>query len=298
MNGLNTRAANSVDSFAKTLDRWQAMLDGQGRMNNGDRPQSLRQLVECVIRESGLEDAYREDRSDPDNERAANLGELVSSAQEFELEYNEEHDAQEDESLRAKLDAFLEQISLIADVDGVDQSQGAVTLMTLHAAKGLEFPVVAMVALEDGLLPHERSSKTDGELEEERRLAFVGITRAKRRLLLTHAKMRTIFGQTLPTIASRFLNELPREHIELNEAESSEDDWLSGGFGEADRMRRDAQGKAGEFPPGCLVHHPSFGEGKVMSVTHSGAQTRAKVDFRFAGVRTLILQYASLTRID
>src|SRR6185369_9165198 len=119
----------------------------------------------------------------------------------FETEYVDDSpdDTGAAPALSRKLDAFLERISLVSDVDSVSPDQGAVTLMTLHAAKGLEFPVVAMIGVEDGLLPHSRANESPGELEEERRLAFVGITRAMRFLSLSHATVRSVFGQTQAT---------------------------------------------------------------------------------------------------
>ena len=259
---------------------------------------SLRAFVEDVIRESGLETFYRNDKSDPDQERLANLGELVSSAQQFEEEFEFEVEQSGDVdrlNLKEKLLSFLEQIALVSDADSVDPEQGAVTLMTLHAAKGLEYPVVAMIGVEDGLLPHERSNDDPDELEEERRLAFVGITRAERRLYLCHGKYRTIFGQTTPTIRSRFLSELPPDAIEevdpSADPDAYEDPTYTGGGG-VQRAVADRQSRL--YPPGTLVKHPQFGLGKVVTVSPMGAHTRAKIDFITAGNKTLILQYARL----
>jgi len=178
---------------------------------------SLRGFVEDVLRQSGLEDACRNDKSDPDHERLANLGELVSSAQQFEQDFELELELDGSDhtpSLSEKLLAFLERISLVSDVDAVDSDQGAVTLMTLHAAKGLEYPAVAMIGVEDGLLPHDRANSSDSEMEEERRLCFVGVTRAMQKLYLTHARYRTVFGQSNVTIPSRFFREMPEDCLE------------------------------------------------------------------------------------
>jgi DNA helicase-2/ATP-dependent DNA helicase PcrA len=264
----------------------------------------LRALVERVLRESGLEAYYRNDKSDPDQERLANLGELVTSAQQFEEQYEFEVEQEGEDSTRGtglndKLLAFLEQIALVSDADSVDPEQGAVTLMTLHAAKGLEYPVVAMIGVEDGLLPHERANSDPSELEEERRLAFVGITRAERRLYLCHGKYRTVFGQTTPTIRSRFIGELPPDAIEELDPSTDDDafeDTTYAGGGTAQRSL--ASRKAGQYPPGTLVKHPQFGLGRVVNVSPMGAHTRAKIDFTTAGAKTLILQYARLEVID
>jgi DNA helicase II / ATP-dependent DNA helicase PcrA len=268
----------------------------------GSTEPSLRQLVEDVLRESGLEEALRNDKSDPDQARLANLGELVTSVQQYEEEA--EFEATQSEqgdgmppTLAEKLLGFLERVALVADVDSVDPDQGAVTLMTLHTAKGLEFPVVTMVGVEDGLLPHERGLKDDKELEEERRLCFVGVTRAMKRLLLTHARYRTIFGQTMPVIPSRFLDEIPREHQRRNDV--SDDALDAEERGHAAWRQKTAAGRAANaMPPGTLVRHPQFGLGRITDVSPIGSHTRARVDFNTAGVKTLILQYARLEVVD
>ena len=315
---LNPRAQTSVAKFYRTVDRWRTTagivdvpaVDGDTPALPGmpavaaappDTQPSLRGFVEDLLRESGLETFYRNDKSDPDQERLANLGELVTSAQQYEEEFLFEAEQADDGrpvDLRARLLGFLEQIALVSDADSVDPEQGAVTLMTLHAAKGLEFPVVAMIGVEDGLLPHERSNDDEAELEEERRLAFVGITRAERHLYLCHGKYRTVFGQTTPTIRSRFLAELPPDAVEevdpSAEPGAFEDATYRGGGG----TQRSLAGKeAGLYPPGTLVKHPQFGLGKVVKVSPMGAHTRAKIDFITAGNKTLILQYARLERV-
>jgi len=179
----------------------------------------------------------------------ANLGELVTSAQQFEEEYDFEAEQSGDVErvhLREKLLAFLERVSLVSDADAIDSDQGMVTLMTLHAAKGLEYPVVAMLGVEDGLLPHERANDDEQELEEERRLAFVGITRAEERLYLCHGKYRTVFGQTTPTIRSRFLGELPADVIEevdpSSDPDAYEDALFSGVETRSDHSPRNKPG--------------------------------------------------------
>lgn len=291
---LNSRALNSISKFTKLYDSWRVPPEEDG---------SLRTLVEKVLRESGLEDHYRKDKSDPDGERIDNLGELVSFAQQFEDDLEGEFEYIDGDlkpraqlPLAGKLEAWLEQISLVSDVDAINDGEGAVTLMTLHAAKGLEYPAVAIIGVEDGLLPHERSIEDGRDIEEERRLCFVGITRAQRMLMLSHAQFRTVFGQTMPTIPSRFLRELPPEVLE---ADGDEDEDFEDRY-EVERtaQREEAQQHAAEFPPGTLVRHPQFGLGRVINVSASGAQARARVEFNTAGVKTLVLQYARLERVD
>ena len=295
--GLTERAAKAVQSFARDVDKWRSLA---GLVEGGaEQALSLRALVEAVLRESGLHEAYANDKADPDQERIANLGELVSSAQQFEEEL-EAGDFQEDglvaTTVAQKLQAFLERIALVSDVDSVKNTEGAVTLMTLHAAKGLEFPCVAVIGFEDGMLPHQRSNESEAGLEEERRLAFVGITRAMRRLWLTHAKWRTVFGRTEPTIPSRFFNEIPRGLLEKVD-DTQRDEGLMDAMEESALRRDEAKREAGEFPPGCRVRHAQFGLGRVLAVQPMGTTTRARVEFVTHGVKTLVLQYAKLERV-
>jgi len=301
LTALNTRAQNAVARFDKVIQAWRTLMDVPL-----DQQLSLRYFVEQVLRDSGLEDYYRNDKSDPDQERLANLGELVTSAQQFEQELLVEIEADSDGRetqlpLLDKLLGFLERIALVADIDGVDSEVGSVTLMTLHAAKGLEFPAVAMLGVEDGMLPHQRANNDENELEEERRLAFVGITRAKERLYLTHAQRRTVFGQTQATMRSRFFDELPPGCVESVDASGG--DGFGGDSGAFDpfegrELRSTAAKQASLFPAGCMVRHPQFGTGQVVNVAAMGSITRATVRFTVHGRKTLILQYANLERLD
>jgi DNA helicase-2/ATP-dependent DNA helicase PcrA len=211
------------------------------------------------------------------------------------------------------LRAYLERVTLVSDADAVDPSQGAVTLMTLHAAKGLEFGAVAMIGLEEGVLPHSRVQENPGELEEERRLCFVGITRAMRRLLMTCARYRTIRGVSERTIESRFLAELPKEHVTMSDqAGWHEPGWDEEGPGAETRARaqgsrggpawpggggsaRDSRGNL--IKVGARVRHPQFGVGEVVGLT-PGGDARAQIKFRDVGLKTLVLAYARLERVD
>ncbi len=303
---LSSRAQNAMAKFAAQLASWRAMAGlEQGRhvepglpggLPGVVEPPTLAGFVETVIRESGLETYYANDKGDPDSERLANLGELVSSAAQHEEEAHADRSLSGEPplSLSELLLSFLEGVSLVSDVDAVGSEGGQVTLMTLHAAKGLEFSAVAMVGLEDGLLPHSRALASDSEMQEERRLCFVGITRAMHRLYLTHARRRTVFGQTQAAIASRFLQELPDASIECDDL-SEETDGFDDGYGDYQRSR--AQDRQSEYPEGTLVRHPQFGLGKVLNTTASGAQTRARIDFPDAGKKTLVLQYARLEKV-
>lgn len=339
--GLTARATNSIDKFVETVNAW----TGGGTFLGAEVPESLHQLVERVITESGLEGHYKKQAktsgNESDAERLDNLNELVSSAREFEQEYDpaddpaaftdleqaEQGNAGEVPPLLGMLRAYLESIALVADADAVDPAQGAVTLMTLHASKGLEFPAVAMIGLEEGCLPHSRANDSEEQLEEERRLAFVGITRAMQRLHITSARRRTVRGMSERTIPSRFLEELPSEHIivsdQVDEAggfggeyddafgPTKERSYDRGGMAsggdwkqtvERAREQRlasvDARPSAAtaSFPVGCRVRHPQFGAGTIDKVT-TGSNARAVVVFDSVGKKTLVLEYARLKRV-
>jgi DNA helicase-2/ATP-dependent DNA helicase PcrA len=300
--GLNNRASSAVQKFAHQLDAWRAAA-GFIEAHPPSPDLTLKLFVEDVLRESGLHEHYQNDKTDPDQERLANLGELVSSAQQFEQDVLTQADeaGHDVPPLPRKLEAFLEQIALVSDVDGVDNTQGAVTLMTLHAAKGLEFPLVAIVGVEDGLLPHERANTSDHELQEERRLCFVGITRAMHQLLLTHARYRTVFGTTRPALPSRFFSELPppevtrRETTTPGDDEDEDDSAALGAFGSRGGGSRSRA--ADLYPIGQLVRHPSFGLGRVVQVQPMAGHTRLRIHFNTVGDKTLIHEFAPLERV-
>ncbi len=298
---LNTRARTSIARFGRMIDHWRkdsGFEPGDPAESDRSAERSLRGFVEQILRDSALEDYYRHDQSDPDHERLSNLGELVSSAQQFEDEFASDIQINSDNpspSLQEKLLAFLERISLVSDIDSVDPDQGAVTLMTLHTAKGLEFPAVVIIGMEDGLLPHERGMKNDNELEEERRLCFVGITRAMQILALTHANTRIVFGQTQSCLPSRFLNELPTDVINQID-ESAMHDFLEPDERSAD-LTHTVTGDGGDFIPGTLVRHPEFGLGRILTIATIGTHTRVKVKFNTSGVKNLILQFARLQKV-
>lgn len=316
--GVSQRAAPAVARFINLIETW----TGQGTFMGSDAAGSLSELVERVIKESGL-DAHHRKRDDAaeavGEDRAANLGELISSAHDFELEYEPADDAalepqtENTPPLLAMLRAYLESVALVADADTIDPASGAVTLMTLHAAKGLEFPAVAIIGLEDGLLPHSRARESEADLEEERRLCFVGMTRAERHLLLTSARRRTSRGVSERTIPSQFLHEVEDAGVQfLNLADDWENVGESRDFDEsADRPHEDpdalierarstrARSDATDLPPiGSVVRHPQFGVGRVTAVLTASSDARARIDFKGVGVKTLVLRYARLERVE
>lgn len=265
---------------------------------------TIARLLEAVIKQSGLEAMYaKESRSSEDTGEGplANLAELITDAAEFDTENPD-----------GTLDDYLTKTALVADVDAIKDAsgEGAVTMMTLHAAKGLEFPVVAMIGLEEGILPHSRARANVDELEEERRLAFVGITRAQDRLLLTKAAQRTIRGLRERTITSPFLSEIPPDRVEVHDRAGFAPPTSSTAFSHLSRgAAREAANAAladgtsktvlgRRYRPGQLVRHPAFGLGRIAELSGSGSQTRCIVDFNSAGRKTLILEYAKLEVVE
>jgi DNA helicase II / ATP-dependent DNA helicase PcrA len=269
--GLSTRAVNAAGQFVALVESWRLMMDDH----------SVRELMEDVVRRSGLE-AYLRKIGEKELSELANVSELITSAAEFDAENPE-----------GALEEYLSLVSLVSDVDHLKEGGGAITLMTLHAAKGLEFPVVVMVGLEEGILPHSRARDNLSELEEERRLCFVGITRAQQRLILTRAAWRTIRGLRERTVASQFLGEMPAECLEVSDY--SKGGALRGlgrpGFGESSH---EDDVKTAGFRRGQMVRHQTFGIGRIAEVSQVGQHTRAVVEFTRVGRKTLVLQYARL----
>jgi len=202
--GIAARSAKKVGAFVSLADRLSDLA-------NGD----MEEILGTVLDESGYRDSLKESDTEEDLNRLANIEELLTDARQFD----EVHPG------GGQLETYLENAWLVNETDGWDDDNDKVTLMTLHAAKGLEFPVVYLVAVEHGLLPHERSTSDESQIEEERRLAFVGITRAEEELQLSYAVQRDFRGQRRRTVPSSFLMEMPREEIELTQASLPAADW-------------------------------------------------------------------------
>jgi DNA helicase-2/ATP-dependent DNA helicase PcrA len=290
---LSKRAVTSAGKFAAMVDGWRELVGRPVTAATERGP--LAELVERVVRDSGLEAHFRKSGTEEDEQRLANLGELISAASEFVMP---DVDGEPDGGAAAAplttmdlLAAWLESVALVSDSDRVDPANGCVTLMTLHTAKGLEFDVVAMAGLEEGLLPHARSASDEDQREEERRLCFVGMTRARRHLLMTRASVRTIRGMRERTIPSQFLGELPPDAVDVRENEIEY-------FDEGPSWLDDDHGATGGYTVGCLVRHPTFGLGRIEALTPRPAGSAARVAFQAGGVRTLILEYAKLERVE
>ena len=276
-NELAARAKNALRTFL-------ALIDG---LAMEFASLNLAEQAEHAIARSGLRDYYERDSRGSAESRVENLDELINVASRF---------APTDEDTEAdlsELDAFLAHAALEAGEGQGDAGDDCVQLMTLHSAKGLEFPIVFLVGLEEGLFPSQRSAEDAGRLEEERRLAYVGITRARQRLILTYAESRRLHGSEMLARPSRFLGELPpalleeiRPRAKIARPVYAPRDWGHAALDETQPVKL-----------GQRVRHASFGEGVVVSAEGSGAHTRIQVNFADAGPKWLVAAYAHLTAL-
>ncbi len=289
--GIGAAAAKGIASFVALID------DLESRLGQGPGP-VLRHALEA----SGYMSELQAEGTVESDGRYENLAELIGSASEF-----------------TQVDEFLEQVALVADTDQID-SDNHVTLMTLHSAKGLEFPVVFIVGMEEGIFPHSRALNDQSELEEERRLAYVGITRAKEKLFLSHAWSRNLYGSSQYNPPSRFLDEIPGE---LLQREGSVDSGADEGRGSyrprseqntgkkiewtratVPKYRREGEavgdltGANSGLKVGDDVEHPSFGEGVIINIRGSGESTEATIEFVNHGKKHLALAWAPLKKIN
>ncbi len=275
---LGARAKGAVFGFMSVMDRLQEALDsgaGSARM------------VEAAATESGYLLELETERTVEAEGRIENIRELQGVAAEAEARDPD-----------AGLAGFLEDVSLVGEQDEYDEDAGTVTLMTLHVAKGLEFPVVFVIGMEDGVFPHYRSMGDAAQLEEERRLAYVGITRARERLYLCHAWSRTLFGTTSYNPPSRFLSEIPNDLL-LSLEEDEEGGSVIGGSGSSPIRDAVTTGRreAIAVTAGDTILHDKWGEGVVLAVSGSGSDAEATVMFEDAGEKRLLLAYAPLKKV-
>jgi DNA helicase-2/ATP-dependent DNA helicase PcrA len=334
--GISTRAANSIGDFVQLLDD----------LREQSRTAPPEEVLEAALQRSGLLSELEESLDPQDQGRVENLQELVSVAREYTERVEAQAAADEasvlsgaaggavggDEAPAATLSGFLEQVALVADADQIPNDdpdhQGVVTLMTLHTAKGLEFPVVFLTGLEDGVFPHMRALGDNSELEEERRLAYVGITRARQRLYLSRAVTRSAWGQPQYNPPSRFTDELPTELVRWERTAGSYTSWSGTGGGVGGRGGGD-RGRGGGFSGGTpkaqqlaqrlgvdasrlttasemkqtpkvaagdRVNHQRYGLGRVVTVDGQGPGARAQIDFGDQ-VMWLVLRHAPIEKI-
>lgn len=283
--GIATRSLTAIRGFTALMANLRTLVE------SGAPPDTV---LQAILEQSGYLAELQESTDPQDETRVENLAELESVAHEFTI-------AEPDGTL---VD-FLERVSLVADADDIpDSDGGVVTLMTLHTAKGLEFPVVFLTGMEDGVFPHVRSLGDPQELAEERRLAYVGITRARERLYVTRSMMRSAWGAPSFNPASRFLDEIPADVLSWERDEPQSSTPSLGGWGAAPASSATAV-RLGErvvhdivsLAPGDRVTHTKFGLGSVVSTSGQGEKADATIDFGTAGVKRLLLRYAPVEKL-
>lgn len=322
--GLASRSLNNIVGFVELIEQLQSMVEA------GERADVV---LETALARSGYLKSL-EDSDDPQDEtRVENLAELVAVAREFADDpvTGPSADPADPDVAPPGLSDFLERVALVADSDQIpdqpegEDAPGVVTLMTLHTAKGLEFPVVFLTGLEDGVFPHMRSLGDKPELEEERRLAYVGVTRARERLYVSRAVVRSAWGAPSHNPASRFVDELPADLVEWRRTAAEMTSWSRPSYGgqgggamssmsprtqrgmatrfsaaaaRVDASRRATAGKSiPQLDPGDRVSHDTFGLGTVVAVEGAGDNAVASVDFGSEGVKRLLLRYAPVEKL-
>ncbi|MDE2087916.1 MAG: ATP-binding domain-containing protein, partial [Xanthomonadaceae bacterium] len=286
---LAGRAKNAVKGFLALIEGMARTFKPEAAGEDGDSGLPLAEQIDHVLGHAGLRDHYEKDSRGNGEARIENLDELVNVASRFERT-QEDIDAGLDE-----LSAFLSHAALEAGEGQGEAWDDCVQLMTLHSAKGLEFPLVFLVGLEEGLFPSQRSTEDEGRLEEERRLAYVGITRARERLVITYAESRRMHGTEMLARPSRFLAEIPAALVDEVRPRVQVSRPLYGGacrHADSASLQEDLPVRLGQ-----RVSHPSFGEGVVVSAEGSGAHTRLQVNFADAGSKWLVAAYANLTAL-
>jgi len=260
----------------RTLEKLAALSARISRFRDYSKEMTITELLEKLLSETGYLKNFESEGSEEALIRAENIKELIGVAREFEASGDD-----------PSLGAFLTQISLVTDQDRTDDGGSAVTLMTLHGAKGLEFPVVFICGMEEGIFPHYRSFFDNDGLEEERRLCYVGITRAKSRLYLINAEQRTLFGESWVNGPSRFLEEIPGDLLEVKKSKRMslmDEEYVEPG------LDIEAQ-----FNVGDSIVHPKWGQGEVRSIGGGGDDAIVVVDFDSVGEKALMLRYARLS---
>jgi DNA helicase-2/ATP-dependent DNA helicase PcrA len=309
--GIATRSVTAIRGFVDLVEQLASMVDA------GERADVV---LEQMLATSGYLAALEGSEDPQDETRVENLAELVAVAREFadEPTLGPSADPADEDPAAPGLSDFLERVALVADSDQIPDREdaGVVTLMTLHTAKGLEFPVVFLTGLEDGVFPHLRSLGDLPELEEERRLAYVGLTRAQQRLYVSRAVVRSAWGAPSHNPASRFLDELPPDLVDWRRTEEAQTSWnrpvlpslpqRNAGpptrrFGTA-AIKADAAAKAQkrdipDLSPGDRVLHDTFGMGSVVALDGIGDKAVASIDFGSQGVKRLLLRYAPVEKL-
>ncbi len=271
--GLPARAGNAVNSFLELISR----------LDNECKELELFEIADHVIAHSGLVEHHKKEKGEKGQQRLENLDELVSACKAFEPEDDE----------LSPLDEFLASAALDAGERQADEYEDSIQLMTLHSAKGLEFPMVFLAGMEENLFPHRMSIDDPGGLEEERRLCYVGITRAMEKLTLTYAEVRRLHGNENFNSPSRFIREIPKELLQEVRLKSEITRPVSFSSSAPSSFVEDELNDIG-FSLGQRVFHNNFGEGVILNVEGSGARTRVQINFDFEGTKWLMLSHANL----
>ncbi|WP_305460058.1 DNA helicase II [Photobacterium leiognathi] len=272
---LAGRAGNALRRFIELIN---ALEDDTAEL-------PMYQQTDEVIRNSGLRAMYEQEKGEKAQARIENLEELVTATRQFEI-------PEEAEDM-SPLAAFLAHAALEAGDGQADDFEDAVQLMTMHSAKGLEFPVVFMVGVEEGMFPSSRTTEEVGRLEEERRLCYVGMTRAMQKLYITYAEMRRLYGKDNFHKPSRFIREIPEQFVEEVRMKAQVSRPASSGRFSQAQVNNNFNETG--FNLGQRVEHPKFGEGTIINFEGSGAQSRVQVAFNGEGIKWLVTQYAKLT---
>ncbi len=291
--------AHALPDLARVSPKLKGFIDKLTRFRTMAPYTELTEWIKTVIEETGILQELEAEGTDEARTRVENIREFQSVALEFVRSSEEENPSLED---------FLAQISLVADTDNIDEQPDRVMLMTMHSAKGLEFPVVFLAGMEEGLFPSYRSIGEEKEMEEERRLCYVGITRAREQLYLTHSKSRMLFGNTTYNRSSRFLDEIPGELVEdgaerpQKKPEASYkpqppiglDSWKqrTASFTQASDL--DVSG----LEPGIRVIHKKFGKGTIMTIVPENNDYRVEINFDEFGMKRLMASFAKLKQTD
>jgi DNA helicase-2/ATP-dependent DNA helicase PcrA len=291
--GLGPKVTSAIKGLSELLEEVGATVETD----------PVDHILKTVLSKSGYLDALRASRDPQDEARIENLEELVSVAREFQRANPE-----------GRLPDFLNEVALVAAADDLDDASGTVSLMTLHTAKGLEFPIVFLAGLEEGLLPHKMSFTVAGGMAEERRLFYVGITRAKERLYISLAISRSLYGETESSTPSRYLQEIPTHLIEWRESGAGRGGVPRGytpsiadtqGFRSVERPKTEWKGaitqvrnnEGLQLSVGDSVQHDAFGKGRVVSVQGEGSKQTAEINFGSHGIKRLLVKVAPITKL-
>lgn len=265
---------------------------------------TIEELTGRILNDTGYMPTLVMEDTTESKTRIENLGEFISVITEFE----------KNEETGNTLGEFLENISLVSDIDGYDENEDSAVLMTIHSAKGLEFPIVFLSGLEEGLFPGMRSMESDDDIEEERRLCYVAITRAKEQLYITKTISRTIHGKTMPTTASRFFKEIPVEYLEdkttlqpkvakvmqdlgvRNASAPKKEVYMTKGFGSS--VKSSGSTDYSKFKAGDAVEHRTFGRGEILKATPCGNDCILEIQFESIGFKRLMAAFAKVKKIN